>query len=97
MTKTFTFQLDLHGGADLLQLMAMKQVKKSTEAIAARANGMTTSMSSNPPKIETNTEVGMIKKGDRAIGTIYANVENKHEHFVAAEAILKSIDAGKVR
>lgn len=94
-TKT-TFQLDLTGGAAVLQVMAAPEVRKSANAISQRAGSMASSMSSNPPNIRVSTEVGVIKRGLRAIATVSGGGDAR-QTYIAHEAIKKAVDAGKVR
>jgi len=97
MSKDVSFQLDPKGGEEILTQMAMAQVKQSAEAIAARANGMATSMSSDPPIISVSTQFGTIKKGVRAIATIKADGGgDAHKGYIGAMALSKSKDAGRV-
>lgn len=96
MAKKITFQLDLSGGADVLQNMAMSQINQSAQAVGSRAQSMANSISSQAPTINVSTQVGVIKTGQRAIGTISANPANARQRYVAIEALKKSLDAGKV-
>lgn len=95
MAKRVTFQLDLSGGAEVLQRMAQPMIKKSGEAIASRANSMAREISSKPPKITSHTSVGTIKRGARAISVVKGDGDAR-DAYIASEAIRKSLDAGKV-
>lgn len=96
MAKNVTFQLDLAGGAEVLQNMAAPLIRQSAQAVGSRAQSMAGSISSNAPTINVSTEVGVIKRGQRAIGTVSANPVNARQRYVAIEALKKSLDAGKV-
>lgn len=96
MAKDVSFSLDPKGGEDILQKMSAPLVKKSAEAIAARARGIAGSLSSNAPAITIETRVGTIKRGVRAIATIKAEGDNPHENYVGHIALAKSKDAGRV-
>ena len=95
MAKRVTFQLDLSGGAEVLQQMAQPLIDKSGQAIASRANSMAKEISSNPPAIKAKTNVGVIKRGSRAISTVQGGGDAR-DAYIASEAIRKSLDAGKV-
>lgn len=86
MARKATFQLDLRGGADVLQNMAMEQVRRSTKAIESRANGLSN------VKFASSVSVGINKRGQRAIGIVSANTKNPY----AVSLLKKSIDAGRV-
>lgn len=96
MSKDVTFSLDPAGGADILQNMAMPLIKQAGEAIAARAQSMAGSLSSDPPEITVSTAVGTIKRGQRAISTVRATPKNAHQAYIATVALAKSRDAGRV-
>ena len=91
-----TFQLDTAAAEELLTSMAMPLVKTAGEAVAARARGMASQMSSDPPQISVTTEVGTIKRGRRAIATVKAEGKDAHQAYIGFMAISKSKDAGKV-
>lgn len=95
MAKDVTFQLDPHGGAEVLQQMMMPTIKKAGEAIAARAQSMAGGVTSNPPKISVSTKVGIIRRGERAIATIVANGNNAHANYIGHMVLAKSKDAGR--
>jgi len=97
MSKDVTFQLDPAGGLDILTTMAMPLIKQSADAIAARANGMANSMSTDPPEISVTVAVGTIKRGTRAIATIKADGNgDAHKGYIGIMALTKSKDAGRV-
>lgn len=97
MSADVSFQLDPKGGQDVLTQMAMPVVKQAAEAIAARANGMASSMSSDPPEITVSTKFGTIKRGVRAIATIKADGGgDTHKGYIGTTALAKSKDAGRV-
>lgn len=96
MNKEVSFQLDQKGGEDILQNLAAPLVKIAADAIAARAASMASSMSSDPPQISVTNEVGIIRRGTRAIATVTATGPDKHSAYIGAMAIRKSKDAGRV-
>jgi len=96
MGRNESFQLDVKGGQDVLQKMAAPLVKQSAEAIAARARGMASSLSSNPPTITVETKVGTIKRGLRAIATVKAEGSDAHENYIGHKVLAKAKDAGRV-
>jgi len=95
MSKDVSFSLDQKGGETILQSMMMPTVKQRAEAIAARAQAMVGSMSSNPPSITVTTRLGTIKRGVRAIATIKAEGDDAHENYIGHIALAKSKDAGR--
>lgn len=96
MSKEVSFSLDPAGGRDILERMAMPVVKQSAEAIAARARGMASSLSTDPPEITVTAAVGTIKRGTRAIATVRAQGSDPHENYIGFTALAKSKDAGRV-
>ena len=96
MSKDVSFALDQKGGEDILQRMSASVVKTSADAIAARATGMASSLTSNPPSITVSTKVGTIKRGIRAIATIKAEGADQHENYIGHIALTKAKDAGRV-
>lgn len=96
MSKEVTFQLDISAASTILTEMAMPTIKRSGEAIAARAQGMINATSSKAPEFATKTRVGIIKRGNRAIATVSAPTSDEHEKYIANAALSKSIDAGRV-
>lgn len=96
MSKDVSFSLDPQGGQDILQSMAMSTVKQSAEAIGARARGIASSISSDPPEITVTTTVGTIRRGVRAIATVRALGEDAHANYIGHQALAKSKDAGRV-
>lgn len=95
--KDVSVQIDLGGGAQILQVMAMKTVEQSANAIAARANSMAASVSSEPIEFEVTSNVGVIKNGARAIATVHANTTGAHQGYVARTVLAKSKDGGRVK
>lgn len=96
MSKDVSFALDPHGGEDILQRMAMATVKQSADAIASRANGIASSMSSHPPAITVETKVGTIRRGVRAIATVKAEGNDARSNYIGWYALSRSKDAGRV-
>lgn len=90
------FQLDTAAGAEILEKMAMPTIEKSGRAIAARAQTIASSISSDPPEFEVNTVVGKIRRGTRAIATVRANPDDEHQAYIAHVALSKAKDAGRV-
>lgn len=98
--KSVTFQLDLAGGAYVLQTMARPLVEQSAKAITSRAESMAASISSNPPKFSTSVTVTTNKRGTRAIATSYFETTDpdneEHQAYIGRTALRKSRDAGRV-
>lgn len=80
----------------ILTDMVAPLIKQSGEAIAARAQSMANSMSSDPPEITVTTTVGTVKKGRRAIATITARGKDAHQNYIGHMALVKARDAGRV-
>ena len=95
MSKDVSFSLDPSGGEAILQKMMMPTVKQRADAIAARAQSMAGSMTSNPPSISVTTRIGTIKRGTRAIATIAASGSDAHANYVGHMALAKAKDAGR--
>lgn len=96
MSKDVSFVMDIAGGREILTDMAAATVKQSADAIAARANSMAGSMSSDPPEITVSTKIGTIRKGVRAIATISATGRDEHQAYIGVMALTKAKDAGRV-
>lgn len=96
MSKDITFQLDPDAAADILQSMAMPIVTQSTNAMAARAQSIAGSISSDPPDITMSTTVGTIKRGRRAIGTVTIKGRDAHQMYIGRMALVKAKDAAKI-
>ena len=96
MAKDITFVLDTAAAEELLTDMAMPTARRSAEAIVSRARGMASSMSSDPPEFSVTSEVGIIKRGMRAIATIKAQGVDEHQAYIGFMALSKAKDAGKV-
>lgn len=95
----FSMNTGAGGGQDIIQQMSMKMVKKSAEAIAERASGISGSITSQPLHFEVNTYVGLPNKyrGSRAVAEIVAkDVYDDHQRYAGFEAIQKAKDAGRV-
>ena len=96
MSQDVSFSLDMKGGEDILQSMAMPIVKQSADAIATRARSMAASLSTNPPDITVETQVGTIRRGVRAIGTVRASGVDAPANYVGHQALTTAKDAGRV-
>lgn len=96
MSKDVSFQLDVDAASVILTQMVAPLIKQSGEAIAARAQGMAASMSSDPPTITVRTTVGTVKRGRRAIATITSTGKDAHQNYIGVMALKKSMDAGRV-
>lgn len=94
--KDVTFQLDTDAAAAIVGSMAMPLIQSSTNAVAARAQSMASSISTEPPAFVVKAEIGTIRRGKRAVGTVSANFNNKRERYIAATALAKAKDAGRV-
>ena len=86
MAKNITFQLNTGGGANVLQEMAMGQVRKSTSAITSRANSLSNI------KWSSSTSVAVNVRGLREIGVVATQTKNPE----AMSILKKAIDAGRV-
>lgn len=96
MSKDVTFSLDTTAAESILTEMVAPLIKQSGQAIAARAQSMASSMSSDPPIITVTTSVGTVKRGRRAIATITATGKNAHQNYIGHLALVKARDAGRV-
>lgn len=97
MNKKTSFVLDIDAaGMAILQRMAKPVIKKAGMAILARAASMASSISTDPPTFTIEDEVGVIKRGTRAITTVSAPFTNTREEYVANQALAKSKDAGRI-
>lgn len=97
MSKDSSFQLDPKGGEEILQRMVAPTIQKSAEAIASRARSMAASMTSDPPEITVSNEIGIIRRGNRAISTVKAKGNTKRAQYIGRIALSKSRDAGRVQ
>lgn len=95
MSKDVSFSLDPAGGQDILVNLAAPTIKQRGQAIAARAQSMASSMSSDPPDITITTAPGTIKRGIRAIATIRASGKNAHQNYIGHQVLAKAKDAGR--
>lgn len=96
MSSDVSFSLDAQAASIILTEMVAPLIKQSGEAIAARAQSMASSMSSDPPSITVTTSVGTVKRGRRAIATITAHGKNAHQNYIGHLALVKARDAGRV-
>lgn len=97
MSKDVSFSLDIGGGQQILTQMVAPVIKSSAEAIAARARGMASSISSDPPEISVTTEIQSSKRGGaRVVGLVRATGQDAHQSYVGAQALAKAKDAGRV-
>lgn len=96
MSRDVSFSLDTDAAAVILTDMVAPLIKQSGEAIAARANSMAGSMSSDPPTITVTTSVGTVRRGRRAIAKVTANGKDAHQNYIGRMALLKALDAGRV-
>lgn len=98
MSSDVSFQLDTAAASEILTEMVAPTIKKSAEAIAARARSMAGSMSSDPPEITVDVRVGVNKggRGQRAIGYVTATGKDAHQNYIGAVALSKAKDAGRV-
>ncbi len=95
MGKNVSFYLDTMAAQEILTKMAMPVVKQKAEAIAARANSMAGSMSSDPPSISVSTRIGTVKRGVRAIATVTAQGKNAHQNYIGHYVLARAKDAGR--
>lgn len=96
---SFSMNTGAGGGRDIIQQMAMPMVVKSAQAIADRAQSISSSITSHPPKLEVSSYVGLPNKrqGTRAVAEIIAtDVYTEHQFYSGLQAVRKSIDAGRV-
>ena len=96
MSRDVSFSLDVSAAENILTEMVAPLIKQSGDAIAARANSMASSMSSEPPTITVTHSVGTVKRGRRAIATITAHGNNAHQNYIGHLALVKARDAGRV-
>jgi hypothetical protein len=95
VVKDITFKLDIEAaGQIILQEFSEPLVAQAGNAVAARAQSMATSVSSNPPSFEVSTRRGVIKRGTRAIATVKANTNDAHQTYIAQQVLAKAKDAG---
>ena len=96
MSNDVKFSLDAAAASDILTDMALPIVERSAQAIAARAQAMAQSMSSDPPTIDVTTQVGTIRRGVRAISTVRSEGKDAHQNYIGQQALSKSKDAGRL-
>lgn len=92
-----SFSLDVAAAGEILTGMVAPVIKQSGEAIAARAQSMASSISSDPPTITVTHSVGVVRKGQRAIATIKSEGRDAHSNYVGYMALAKAKDAGRVK
>ena len=95
----FSMNTGSGGGQDIIQQMAMPVVKKSAEAIASRASGISSSITSKPIQFKVNTYVGLPHRrgGSRAVAEVVADeIYDDHQRYAGFTAVQKSKDAGRV-
>lgn len=95
MSKDVSFSLDPAGGQDILVNLAAATIKERGQAIAARAQSMASSMSSDPPDITITSAPGTIKRGIRSIATIRAVGKDAHQNYIGHQVLAKAKDAGR--
>lgn len=96
MSRDVSFQLDTTAAAVILTDMVAPLIERSGNAMAARANSIAGSMSSDPPEITVSHSVGTVKRGRRAIATLTVNGRDAHQNYIGRMALIKARDAGRV-
>lgn len=96
MSKDVSFSLDTVAAGEILTSMVAPTIKRSADAIAARARSMAASMTSNPPEITVTESVGVVRRGTRAIATIRASGRDAHANYIGHQVLVKAKDAGRV-
>ena len=96
MAKDVSFSLDTTAAQAIIQDMAMPIIKRSADAIGARAQSIASSISSDPPEITVTVAKGTIRRGVRAIGTVRASGRDAHQNYIGHVTLSKAKDAGKV-
>jgi hypothetical protein len=98
MSNKVTFQLDTSSaGRLILQNLAVDIVDKAANAIASRAQSMASNMTTEGITFGTNSRIGRIKVGERAIATVAPiDANDRHRAYLAYIALLKAKDAGRV-
>lgn len=96
MSRDVSFSLDAQAASVILTDMVAPLIQQSGNAIAARANSIAGSMSSDPPSITVDHSVGVVKRGRRAIATVTVHGKNAHQNYIGRVALLKARDAGRV-
>lgn len=96
MSKDVSFYLDIKGGEEILSKMMLPTIKRRADAMAERARGMASGLTSKPPVISVRTEIGTIKRGVRAIAIISADGGgDPHSNYIGHQVLAKSKDAGR--
>lgn len=97
MSKDVSFSLDIGGGQTILTEMVAPLIRTSTEAIAQRARSMASSISSDPPTIETTTSIRASSRGGaRIVGIVRSVGSDDHQNYIGYTALAKAKDAGRV-
>jgi len=93
------FEINLKGGAEVLQEMSKGIVQESALKIENRARRIASSMSGGKDlSIDISSPtVGIISVGKRAIVKIEIGYKNSRGRFIADTALKKSIDAGRIK
>lgn len=95
--KDVSFKIDLQGGGEVLQKMAKDIVQERSSKIAGRASQIVKSMSGGENlSVEVQApKVGVIGRGARAIGRVEIQYGSSRGQYVASQALVKSLDAGR--
>lgn len=96
MSKDVSFSLDVDAASVILTEMVAPLIQQSGDAMAARANSMAASMSSDPPTIAVSHSVGTVKRGRRAIATLTVQGKDARQNYIGRMALIKARDAGRV-
>lgn len=96
MSRDVSFSLDTDAAAIILTDMVAPLIQQSGNAMAARANSIAGSMSSDPPQITVTHSVGTVKRGRRAIATLTVQGKDAHQNYIGRIALIKARDAGRV-
>lgn len=96
MSRDVSFSLDTQAASVILTDMVAPLIQQSGNAMAARANSIAGSMSSDPPTISVAHSVGTVKRGRRAIATLTVQGKDAHQNYIGRTALIKARDAGRV-
>lgn len=96
MSRDVSFSLDTDAASVILTDMVAPLIQQSGNAMAARANSIAGSMSSDPPQITVTHSVGTVKRGRRAIATLTVQGKDAHQNYIGRIALIKARDAGRV-
>ena len=93
------FEINLKGGAEVLQEMSKGIIKESGSKIESRAKRIISSMSGGKDlSIDISAPaVGIISAGKRAIVKVEISYKNSRGRYIADTALRKSIDAGRIK